>query len=455
MGDFLCFSFSFCLSKDITLCVMLKFDFIKGYFSFSLVLEICVTVQMFSIPNPPFVIIICVGGQLHVFVVTDCQVVAPVCLMGNGFFRITFFIMITVFKVFTIDHTLAEIKFSIEVGFEIRGYAVGCRRDERRRRRWTWHLRRRNKRKCHNYHQCDVYQKILLEFIIPGFCLGIICIPPGMWKLNFCDTKWMSDNERFGEFWLDIHAPKDGLAVWNICWQKCWGKHECYRKAGTPGDPGGGIPKDSAIPPLCYDHVTGSYAGSHARNRYGIPCIHQWLCYQNGLYGAWGDVCKPLPWCQRTYQLWNSPTCAKQREEAEKEECARSWNCRSEVKARRETYTQPYLPWNLYRYNEFIEECGEHYWRNVNVRYCEARPGANFWADKARCECEVDCKTGKKWCNGSELKAAPAGSNLNTKETGHEKVEAKKDTSRNFQSNRADFIKTRHDTSLYSMPVHH
>lgn len=371
MGDFLCFSFSFCIAPDMTLVIMFKFDFIKGYFQFSLILEICVTVQLFAIPSPPFVIVICVGGQIHIWVTTDCQYVAPIALMGNGWFRITFFILITIFKIFTIDHTLTEIKVTIEVGMEVRGFSYSCERDERRRRSFTWHLRRRNKRKCYRYWRCDSYESILLEWIIPGFC-AILCIPPGMWKINFLDKKYVSDNERYGELWLDIKAPKSGWKVWNICWQKVWGRHECYRKKGTPGDPGDGVPKANPVNP---PHV--KYCVKNGKTQSGAACY--------------------TPFCERTWNLLNHRLCEEDLKAYKKLECEKTYNCPYDRHWRMQDQF-PWVPWYLGTYNQYTENC--HGWHRLDHFTPKDYPAGsinyNLWHMKGDV---VQTKYGPIWPN--------------------------------------------------------
>jgi hypothetical protein len=401
MSEFWCLSFSFCLSKDITIVIMFKFDFLGGYFIFSLILEICVTVQLFGIPSPPFIIVICVGGQLHVFTVHGCKNVAPVCLMGGGYFRITFFVLFS-FMAFTLEHTLTAIRISVEVGVVLRGYTGGCWRDERRRRRHTWHLRRRNKQKCHRWQACDSYQKIYVGWILPAMCAGPFCIPPGIWKICFEDTKWTTSNERTGHLWLELKYPKNVYNIFDVCFQKVWGRHECYRKAGNPSDPNtqDGVRKTAwrdanPIPwvKCCQKWKPGKWI--MATLRPGVMG-HKWI--RPGPREVCGSECD-TPVCAKTWNLWNLRQCATALAEAKERICGYNWNCERRARERMEKVTCFHAGGGYQCINYFYDNC-----RDPSKSWYD--PNSWYWSDNTY-SCKVSCSNGHKTCNHGRLNDNP------------------------------------------------
>jgi len=239
-GKFLCLSFSFCLTRKLIVSVQLKFSQIGGRYAFSIIVEICLEdFQMaFGVPDPWY-FTACLGGQLHIYVQSQCNSVWPINRDGGCYLRldIEFGIRLRIIGV-CVRLTINVASIEIGVYWGIKGWHITVRTANRRNRCWRTDWRRRRQRRrwwnrrrrrvnwaCHWHvawrttHYCDSYTKWYVHVTLMSlFRFGYAC--------------WEWTNAKMKEGWLfgEISVPAGwGWNGLNWKWQR-FSNYLCYRK---------------------------------------------------------------------------------------------------------------------------------------------------------------------------------------------------------------------------------
>jgi hypothetical protein len=234
MGMMICLSFSLCLTRRLIISLQLKFSQVLGIWIFSIVVEICMEdFQMcFGIPDP-WSMTICLGGQLHILLQTQCHQLPGNARDGGCYLRldiafgISFWIIICVRFVINVASIEIGVKWGVKNLKQQHSRRNRCWRTDRRRRRnrrrWWNRRRRRGNWGCHwhvwTVHHCDTYCRWYVHVTLMGsFRFGYECYE---WTKAKMKEGWL-----FGEWSI----PK-GWGWGGLNWKWCrFSKYLCYRK---------------------------------------------------------------------------------------------------------------------------------------------------------------------------------------------------------------------------------
>jgi len=185
-GQFLCLSFSICLTRRITMVMYIKFQTFNGVWMFSIIVEICVDDYQMVMGFPdPWYFCCCLGGQLHIFLGTFCKDNGRFRRGGGCYIRKDINIRFRFFC-FTVLVNVLSIELGIQWGHGFHKWKVkarcwrtdGRRRRRRHRRRWWNRRRRRANWGCHwrHYSSCDTYTRWYLKATFFGLvAVGFEC----------------------------------------------------------------------------------------------------------------------------------------------------------------------------------------------------------------------------------------------------------------------------------------
>jgi len=228
-GQFLCLSFSICLTRRITMVMYIKFQTFNGVWMFSIIVEICVDDYQMVMGFPdPWYFCCCLGGQLHIFLGTFCRDNGRFRRGGGCYIRKDINIRFRFFC-FEVMVNVLSIELGIQWGHAFHKWRVkahcwrtdGRRRRRRHRRRWWNRRRRRANWGCHwrHYSSCDSYTRWYLKATFFGLvAVGFECY------------EWTKAKKKEGYLFGEFNAIK-GFGWRGIKWKwQRFGQFCTFRK---------------------------------------------------------------------------------------------------------------------------------------------------------------------------------------------------------------------------------
>jgi len=229
MGQFLCLSFSLCLTEQITVVVYIKFQTFNGIWMFSIICEICCGDYQMAMGVPdPWYFECCLGGQLHIFLEALCKDNGRFRRGGGCYLRHDINIVIRFgWKGFGFEIMINVV--SIEVGVQW-GHAFhkwrqsySCVKTDgpRRRRRRGGNPRRRRTHHCQWRRQeaCDSYTRWYVHIVLCGKI-----------KFGYECYEWTKAKMKEGFIFGEWDIPK-GIKWRGLQWKWCrFSKFCCFRK---------------------------------------------------------------------------------------------------------------------------------------------------------------------------------------------------------------------------------